>query len=70
MNHLCFNIPSGNLSSLPHTVFNSETVKEHLAFDLEHNSVSISFAVNGNSFILKGKLECVEAGKFLLEMLI
>lgn len=40
MNHSCFNIPSGNLSSLPHTVFNSETVKEHLALDREHHSVS------------------------------
>lgn len=40
MNHSGFNIPSGNLSSLPHTVFNSETVKEHLALDLEQNSVS------------------------------
>lgn len=41
MNHSCFNISSGNLSSLPHTGFNSGTVKEHLALNLEHNSVSV-----------------------------
>lgn len=44
MNHLCFSIPSGSRSSLPHTVFNMKTVKEHLALDLEHGSVSIQLA--------------------------
>lgn len=44
MNHSSFNIPSGNLSSLPHAVLNLETVKEHLALDLEHNSVPVQLA--------------------------
>lgn len=44
MNHLCFSIPSGSRSSLPHTVFNMKTVKEHLALDLENGSMSIQLA--------------------------
>lgn len=49
MNHSGFNIPSSNLSSLPHADFNSETVKEHLALDLEHNSVSVQLAGSGRN---------------------
>lgn len=68
MNHSCFNIPSGNLSFLPHTVFNLETVKEHLALDLEHNSVSNQLAGSGrNTFVLEenaAKRRSVEKGKF------
>lgn len=54
MNHSSFNIPSGNLSSLPHAGFNLETVKEHLALDLEHNSVSVQLAgETRNTFIFE-----------------
>lgn len=52
MNHLCFSIPSGSRSSLPHTVFYMKTVKEHLALDLEHHSVSIQLPGSGMSTLI------------------